>query len=164
MAEETPDARPRKRRWPYAVLAAVVVLLGVLILGNWFAGKPEGLGVKDGRLADCPDSPNCVCSQEDRETHHVDPLKYEGDGPAALARLVKVIENWPRAKIVTRTDNYLHAEFTTPILRFVDDVEFLLAEEENAIHVRSGSRVGHSDMGVNRKRVEALRKAFESAK
>ncbi len=158
---QEPVVRSRKRIWLLA-LFAMAALLGVLILGNWSAGQPETLGVKQGRLAECPDSPNCVSSQEDREPHQVAPLRYQGDGQAAFARLIEMVENWPRARIITQTDHYLHAEFTTPVLRFVDDVEFLLAEEENVIHVRSASRVGHSDLGKNRKRVQALRTAFEA--
>lgn len=154
--------RSKKPRWRVVFIAAVLILLGGLILGNWFAGKPQGLGIHNGRLADCPDSPNCVCSQEDRDSHKIAPLKYEGDGKAAFARLTELVKTWPRARIITQTDQYLRAEFTTPILRFVDDVEFLLTEDEKVIHVRSASRVGHSDLGTNRKRVEDIRAAFES--
>jgi uncharacterized protein (DUF1499 family) len=132
-------------------------------MGNWFAAKPEGLGPKNGRLANCPDSPNCVCSQEDRDSHHVAPFKYDGEGQAAFSRLVELLKTWPRARIVTQTDDYLHVEFTSALLRFVDDVEFLLMDEDKRIQVRSASRVGYSDLGANRKRVEAIRAAFESA-
>jgi uncharacterized protein (DUF1499 family) len=156
------DARPKKRGWRIAVLG-ILILLGVLILGNWFAGKPSGLGAENGRLAACPDSPNCVSSQEDREPYQVSALKYEGDGKAAFARLKELVENQPRTEVVTQTEKYLHAEVTTAVLRFVDDLEFLLAEDEKVIHVRSASRIGHADMGTNRKRVEALRSKFESA-
>lgn len=129
-------------------------------MGNWFAGKPQGLGVENGRLSKCPDSPNCVCSQDDRESHHIEPLKYRGDGDAAFARLEEVLKSWPRTKIITQTDNYMHVEFTTPVLRFVDDGEFLLMKDEQAIHLRSASRVGHSDLGKNRERMQKLRAAF----
>jgi uncharacterized protein (DUF1499 family) len=153
-------ARGKKLRWRVVVLSLVLLLLGGLILGNWFAGRPKSLGATDGKLAGCPDSPNCVCSQETRDSHHIAALAYEGDGKAAFSRLADVLESWPRIKIVTQTENYMHVEFTTRILRFVDDVEFLLAEDESVIHVRSASRVGYSDMGTNRKRVEAIRAAF----
>jgi uncharacterized protein (DUF1499 family) len=158
-----PGIRSKKPRWRIVFIAVLVILLGVLIVGNWFAGKPQGLGAKKGRLAGCPDSPNCVCSQDDRTSHHVAPFKYEGEGKAAFSRLAELLKTWPRARIVTQTDDYLHVEFTTPVLRFVDDVELLLADEDKLIHVRSASRVGRSDMGTNRKRVEAIRAGFGSA-
>lgn len=155
-----PIPRRKKASRGIIVLSVFLLLLGVLILGNWFAGRPQGLGVTDGRLANCPDSPNCVCSQETRPSHQVAALAYEGDGTLAFSRLSELLEVWPRARIITRTGTYMHVEFTTRFLRFVDDVEFLLAEDEDIIHVRSASRVGHSDLGTNRKRVEAIRAAF----
>ena len=155
-----PIRRPKRSLRLLVFLSVFLLLLGGLILGNWFAGKPKELGAKDGRLANCPDSPNCVCSQETKSSHQVAGLAYEGEGTAAFSRLANLLKSWPRTKIVTQADNYMHVEFTTQILRFVDDVEFLLAEDEKIIHVRSASRVGHSDLGTNRKRVEAIRAAF----
>ena len=132
-------------------------------MGNWFAKTPGGLGVKNGRLAACPDSPNCVCSQEERESHHVAAFTFEGEATVAFLRLIEVLKTWPRTRIVEQTDRYLHVEFTTPILRFVDDGEFLLSPEEHVIQVRSAARLGSHDFGVNRRRMEKLRKAFQSA-
>jgi len=137
--------------------------LGVLVLGKWFAGKPSDLGAVEGRLARCPDSPNCVCSQDDRESHLIQPLEYQGDGEAAWERLVGLLKNRPRTEIIERTETYLHVEFTTPVLRFVDDGEFLLDEEDHVIQVRSASRVGHSAMAKNRERMEKIRAAFQAA-
>jgi uncharacterized protein (DUF1499 family) len=156
------DKPPRKWRWRLALLPAFLIFLGAMVVGNWFAGKPENLGASNGRLSNCPDSPNCVCSQDDRETHHVKPFNYQGDGKAAFARLTELLRTWPRAKIIAQTENYLHVEFTTPTLRFVDDAEFLLVEEDKVIHARSAARVGYSDMDVNRKRIEDIRAAYES--
>lgn len=129
-------------------------------MGNWLTKRPSDLGAANGRLANCPDSPNCICSQEARPSHQIAALAYEGDGPAAFSRLADLLKSWPRAGIISQTDTYLHVEFTTRIMRFVDDVEFLLVEDEKVIHVRSASRVGYSDLGANRKRVEAIRAAF----
>jgi uncharacterized protein (DUF1499 family) len=85
-------------------------------------------------------------------------------GPAqAFDRLERLVASLPRTRIVTRTSEYLHAEFTTRLLRFTDDVEFLLDEKAGAIHVRSASRIGHSDLGTNRRRVETIRRLFEPA-
>jgi uncharacterized protein (DUF1499 family) len=152
----------RRKRWRRrgVLLLAGLLLWGGVILGNWFTARPKNLGATDGRLANCPDSPNCVCSQETRPSHGIAALAYEGEGSAAFSRLADVLKSWPRTKIITQTDNYMHVEFTTRIMRFVDDVEFLLAEDEKVIHVRSASRVGYSDLGTNRKRVEAVRASF----
>ncbi len=118
-----------------------------------FAGKrPDNLGVKDGKLAPCPGTPNCVNSQSDNPQSKIEPL------PAvAIADLKKVIEGMEGAKIIEQTDNYLYAEFKTKLMGFVDDVEFYLDPNENVIHVRSASRLGKSDLGVNRKRIESIR-------
>ncbi len=161
---ESPKQSRRFVRWRRGVFVAggLAVLLGVMIVGHWFAGKPQGLGVVNGRLAKCPDSPNCVCSQEDRESHRTQPLKFSGDPQAAFSRLVQIIQSQARTKITEQTAIYLRVEFTTPVLRFVDDVEFLLVPDEHVIHVRSASRVGHTDLGVNRNRVEKIRAAFNS--
>ena len=115
--------------------------------------RPDNLGVTNGRFARCKRSPNCVSSQadpSDRE-HYIAPIAYAG----SMAELRKLIESLPLATVIRAEGNYLYAEFRTPILRFIDDVEFLLAE--NMIHVRSASRLGRRDFGANRKRIEALR-------
>ena len=126
--------------------------------------QPPTLGATAGRLLPCPDSPNCVCSQDPDADHQIAPLAFTGPGPAALARLKAVVLAQPRAKLTGERDGYLRAEFTSRIFRFVDDVEFLLDEPAKVIHVRSASRVGPSDLGVNRKRVEQLREAFVKGK
>ena len=118
-----------------------------------FSGKrPNNLGVKDGKLAPCPGTPNCVNSQSDSPQSKIKPL------PAvAIAALKKVIEGMEGAKIIEQTDNYLYAEFKTKLMGFVDDVEFYLDKNENVVHVRSASRLGKSDLGVNRQRIELIR-------
>jgi uncharacterized protein (DUF1499 family) len=92
----------------------------------------------------------------------VDPLRYGGTAHEAMAALGTVISGMRRARIVTQTDSYLHAEFTSALFRFVDDAEFLLDEPRTTIHVRSSSRIGSSDLGVNRKRIEAIRLAWQA--
>lgn len=131
-----------------------------------FAGKrPNNLGVKDGQLAACPGTPNCVSSQSpvaDSE-HHTAPLSYATSPEKAMAVLKSIVESMDRTKIVTAEGNYLYAEFTSAIMGFVDDVEFYLDEAQSVIHVRSASRLGKSDLGVNRKRVEEIRSQFTAA-
>jgi uncharacterized protein (DUF1499 family) len=126
--------------------------------------RPDNLGVKDGKLATCPGSPNCVSSQapaSDSE-HYIAPLAYSGDASTALATLKSIIQSTERTAIISESDNYLYAEFTSALMGFVDDVEFYLEPAAGVIHVRSASRLGQSDLGVNRKRVEAIRSQFES--
>ncbi len=118
-----------------------------------FAGKrPDNLGVKDGKLTPCPGTPNCVNSQSDDGQSKIEPL------PAvSIAELQKVVEGMERTKIIESTDNYLYAEFQTKLMGFVDDVEFYLDSQENVVHVRSASRLGKSDLGLNRQRIEEIR-------
>ena len=125
------------------------------------AGKPpENIGITNGRLAPCPDSPNCVSSQSEGERHHIAPIAYRGERKAAKEALKQVILEKPGSRIISDGDDYLYAEFKSRIMGFVDDVEFYFPEE-SIIHVRSASRVGHSDLGVNRKRIEEIRKRFK---
>jgi uncharacterized protein (DUF1499 family) len=131
----------------------------VAALFSFSGTRPNNLGVKDGKLAACPNTPNCVSSQSpasDQE-HYIAPLSYSGDAMAAMANLKSVIEGMERTAIITESENYLYAEFTSALMGFVDDVEFFLDQEAGVIHVRSASRLGQSDLGVNRKRVEAIR-------
>jgi uncharacterized protein (DUF1499 family) len=115
------------------------------------------------RLAPCPNSPNCVSSLAPDEAHRVDPIAFRGDPAMALAKLRTIIEGMPRAVITRQDEDSLHAEFTSWLLRFVDDVDVVVDPDAGVIHLRSASRVGYSDLGVNRKRVEAIRAAYASA-
>lgn len=123
---------------------------------NW--RRPTNLGVTNGRFAPCKRSPNCVSSQADPadRQHYIAPIAYQG----SVAQLRKAIEELPLATVIRAEGNYLYAEFRTPILRFVDDVEFLITE--NLIQVRSASRLGRRDFGANRSRVEQLRSYLKS--
>lgn len=146
-------------------LTAIVLLQGSIIIsgGTMFAGKrPTNLGVNAGKLAACPDSPNCVNSQEQNELHKIDPLTYTTPKTEAIAKLKEVINSLPKTKIITETEDYLYAEFTTPLMGFVDDVEFYLDDVAKVIHARSASRLGKSDLGVNRDRIETIRAKFSS--
>jgi uncharacterized protein (DUF1499 family) len=141
------------------LLAGVVVTLALLSL---LSRRPDTLGVHDGRLAPCPASPNCVCTRDADPGHAIDPLTFEDAPQEAWARLQGILSSWPRTRIVTATDSYLHAECTSWLFRFVDDVEFLLDAEAKRIHFRSASRAGRSDLGVNRRRMEAIRQVFDA--
>lgn len=141
------------RCWP---LCLIVMMVGCS--GN----RPFQLGASGGRLAACPDTPNCVSSQSTDRRHAIDPLRYEGTAEKARERLIEAVSGMKRARIVVAEGRYLRAEFTSALFRFVDDVEFLLDEGTKTIHVRSASRVGNSDLGVNRKRAEEIRSRFLS--
>lgn len=121
-----------------------------------FSPRPTNLGVRDGRLAPCKPSPNCVSSQADPadKTHYIEPIR----GTLEVAR--RVLRTLPRVTIVRDEPSYLHAEFRTRLLRFVDDVELYF--DGHVLHVRSCSRVGYHDLGTNRRRVESLRRLIES--
>ena len=124
--------------------------------------RPNNLGATNGKLKACPSAPKCVSSQQQGK-HGIAPLDTAGKGVDAFNALVGVIEATDNAVLVTRRDDYLHVEFSTPTLGFVDDVECLLASDGSRIDVRSCSRLGYSDWGVNRKRVEMLRQALAAA-
>ena len=120
--------------------------------------RPANLGVKDGRLAPPKRSPNCVSSQADpadRE-HYIEPIRFSGK----IDALRKAVEDMPGATIVETRPDYLYAEFRSRLMRFVDDFELLLAG--GVVHVRSASRLGRRDFGVNRQRVEALRARLQA--
>lgn len=141
---------------------APVPMAALPFLGSLFAGqRPSHLGVKNGQLSPCPGSPNCVVSQGTPDAEHaIAPIAYSGEATSALAQLEAVITEMPRTAIIEKTDTYLYAEFTSPLMGYVDDVEFYLDPADTVIHVRSASRLGQSDLGVNRKRIEAIRAAF----
>jgi uncharacterized protein (DUF1499 family) len=123
-----------------------------------FSGKrPDTLGVKDGKLAACPGTPNCVSSQATDAEHKVDAIAYSTSASEALEKLKSVVTTMERATVIEEGNNYLYAEFTSGLMGFVDDVEFYVDDSAKVIHVRSASRLGQSDLGVNRKRVEEIR-------
>jgi len=129
-----------------------------------FAGKrPNYLGVKDGRLPRPRSTPNCVSSQADPadQQHYIEPIRFRGAALDAIAAARKAVEGMARSTVVRHEGNYLYAEFKSKLMGFVDDVEFTFDEKAGVLHVRSASRLGRRDYGVNRQRVEALRARIE---
>jgi uncharacterized protein (DUF1499 family) len=118
------------------------------------------IGIIDGKLHPCPKSPNCVSSQSTDDRHKIEPLRYETTLEEAKEKIKNIIKSLKRTKIITESENYLHFEFRTATFKFVDDVEFYFDDTEKIINFRSASRVGWSDMGVNRKRMEKVRKLY----
>jgi uncharacterized protein (DUF1499 family) len=144
-------------------LPAALLVAGQLNLLN--GRRPADLGVTDGKLKPPrADAWNTVSSQAalhpHTDYHAIAPLTYQGDGKAAFARLASIVRSEKDVNIVTAEPGYLHAEFRTRWLRFIDDVEFMLDEPAGVIHMRSASRLGRKDFGVNRLRLEGLRAKF----
>ena len=125
------------------------------------AGKrPDALGVSGARLAPCSSSPNCVSSDAQDALHRVEPIAFDAPPAQAFSAAREAVAALPRCRIVDERDDYLHAECTSALMGYVDDLELHLRPTDGAIAVRSASRLGYSDMGVNRRRVEALRGAL----
>lgn len=139
------------------VLTGLAVCLFFAYL-SMTAGVPE-LGLLDGKLRPCPDQPNCVCSEPGTQvSHRVQPIRFSGSSAGIWVELKRNISAMG-GKIIDEQPGYLHAEFTSRVFRFVDDMELRLQEQDGLIHVRSASRIGHADFGVNRKRVGKLNRS-----
>jgi uncharacterized protein (DUF1499 family) len=119
-----------------------------------------GLGVESGSLSPCPASPNCVVSQNGDAKHAIAPITYSVSLEKARDTLLKVLSVVPRTEVIEQTDNYIHAISKSRIFKFIDDVEFYFPENKSIIHIRSAARVGDSDFGVNRNRLEQIRLAL----
>jgi len=120
--------------------------------------RPADLGIKDGRLAACPATPNCVSSDDTDSAHAIAAFQLAAPPADAWRALRGALDSLPRTKIITASEDYLHAECSSAIFGFVDDLELHLRPLQNSIAARSAARLGHSDFGVNRKRVEHLRR------
>ena len=138
------------------MLASVLV---VSLFSGCSGTRPSNLGVKDNRLSPCPSSPNCVSSQSDDGKHKIDPIHFTSTPAEAIERLKKVVRGMKRTTVVRETPDYIHVEFRT-FLGFVDDVEFYVDRSQKVIYLRSASRVGYWDLGVNRRRMESIREVF----
>jgi uncharacterized protein (DUF1499 family) len=140
-----------------------VVIVSLIIFTGCSGTRPD-LGINNGKLMPCPKTPNCVNSQAD-EKQYIQPIHFTGTQQEAQGRLLQILESEQRTKILKIQDNYIRAEFTSALFRFVDDVEFYFPEKQGdktIIHVRSASRVGYSDLGANRKRIELIRSKFKA--
>jgi len=150
----------------FAVAVAAAALATGVMMGLFSGTRPDNLGAKDGRLAPCRRTPNCVSSQADADKdagHYIAPIRAAGRSRDAWAALRHVLQSTPRVKLIADQDKYLYAEFTSRFMGFVDDVEFLLDEKGCVIHVRSASRLGARYFGVNRERIVAIRRRIAAA-
>lgn len=132
-------------------------------MGLFSGSRPAHLGVKDGKLSPPAARPNNVSSQAEPakdSAHYIAPLKVEGDPTRAFVRLKDILRTMERTTIVRDEPTYIHAEFSSKTMGFVDDGEFLLDAAARVIHVRSAARLGIRDFNVNRERIEAIRAAL----
>jgi len=143
----------------FLLLGLGIILMGILFfvaLAVLSQQEPEGLGLHNGKLAACSSAPNCVCSEthsKDDKTHFIAPFSAKHGAWKALQHTLEQ----QGGQIERMQSHYLHATFRSKIFHFVDDVECRWDEDEQRIHIRSASRVGHSDLGVNRQRLEHIR-------
>ncbi|TWT62602.1 DUF1499 domain-containing protein [Rubinisphaera italica] len=145
----------------FAACAFLAVLVFMVMMRVRAAiSIPGELGVTEMKLAPCPDTPNCVSTQTDQADKLLPPIPYTGSEESALNRITQILQQLPRTKIVEEKHNYVHAECRSFLFRFVDDVEFLIDDSEKLIHFRSAARVGYSDLGVNRQRMQGFTRKF----
>ncbi len=154
-----------------AVVLLIVVAIAVGQLGFLQGTPPADLGVRDGKLKPPSMTENSVTSQAalypdhpQRKYAEIAPLPVKGEGPVTIAQIKAIVEGMDGAKVVKSERGYLYAQFTTRLMKYVDDVEFWFDPAANVIHVRSASRVGRGDLGVNRKRIEAVRAKLDPPK
>ena len=152
-------------KW-FLIIAVVLIVAAILIgqLGLLQGTAPSDLGVRDGRLKPPSSTPNSVTSQASLYPNHpmrakadIAPLPLRGDGRATIAKITAIVEAMPDARIIKSEPDYLYAQFTTRLMKYVDDTEFWYDPQAQVVQVRSASRVGHGDWNVNRERVEAIR-------
>ena len=147
-----------------AVAAGVAIATG-RAMGLFSGKRPDSLGVTAGRLAPCKPSPNCVSSQADPSdaVHYIAPLPAGTDPNRTFGELKEIVRDTPRVRVLADKSDYLYAEYRSRVFGFVDDVEFWLNSRAAVIHVRSASRLGYGDFGVNRKRIERIRARLTAA-
>jgi len=141
----------------------LAVLAGVSGCASAAPSSHAAFDPATGQFAPCPDSPNCVSTAASDERHAIEPYTFTGATADAKARMLAIVADMPRSKVVADEGDYLHVEFRSRIFRFVDDVEFFFDEADSVVQFRSGSRTGYSDMGVNRKRMEEIRERFAAS-
>jgi uncharacterized protein (DUF1499 family) len=145
------------------ILILIIGLVFFLFILSIMSRKNPSVGMVNGRLRPCPNRPNCVCSEDKDHPSYIKPVAFSGSAKEKWDKAKQMIREMG-GKIVREEDEYLWATFSTKVFRFVDDLELRMDEENRLIHIRSSSRVGYSDMGVNRRRIEDFRLRFNSMK
>ena len=157
----------------WLVIVILMLVLAAIAAGQLGALKgmaPADLGVNDGRLKPPSLTENSVTSQAalypdhpQRQYATISPLELRGDAAATIAKIKTIVQGTPGAEVVQSDAGYLYARYTSALMKYVDDVEFWFDAANNVVQVRSASRIGKSDLGVNRKRIEAVRTALASS-
>ena len=145
-------------------LSGVIIAMGVIVVYMVIKNNltPKNLGVNNGKLAKMPNKPNAVSSQTDVIDKQIEAMEFKENLERSKEHIIKAIETYDNAKIVKNENNYIYAVFTTGKMKYHDDVEFYFDESEKLIHVRSASRIGFSDMGLNRERYNKLREIYNN--
>lgn len=156
------------------ILTKGIRMLGRLVANKWMVGlliyvsavacqgvRPTDLGIENNSLKMCPPSPNCVTtSVPSEDEHYIKPLPKKDGAQHSIEVLQAIVNDMPRTTIIEKSDRYLRAEFISTIFRFVDDVEFYVDDRNELVQLRSASRIGYSDLGANRERVESIRRRY----
>ncbi len=149
------------RPLPLVIAALILLIVGGLVMLGLLSRKQRAGGWVRERLAPCGGLPNCVSSRDQRQRFHVDSLKVIGAPEEAFLRAAAAVRTLPHTRLVVEESDYLHAECSSLLFGLVDDLELLLDASGRAIHVRSASRIGKSDLGANRRRVDRLRRQLK---
>ena len=138
------------------------LIMGILMSLVGCAGsRPDNLGISGDLLRDCPKKPNCVSTTSTSDKNKIDPISTSDSPVISMQKLTSIVQSMPGASIIEASTNYLRVEFKSSIFGFVDDVEFFQADGKSQISMRSASRMGYSDLGVNRKRMEQIRASYQ---
>jgi uncharacterized protein (DUF1499 family) len=138
------------------------VLATLLIIWGCSSKPTDNRGGKNGSLAPCPGAPNCVSTLSHDSRHAMPPLPYISTKDQNKDRIIEIIKSMKRSEIIDISDTYVHAQFKTRFLRFVDDVSFFFDDAAQIVHFRSASRVGYYDFGLNRRRMSMISKRYLS--
>ncbi len=146
----------------YVIIALVILAVMLRIAVPFISTQPDNLGITDDEtLSECSDSPNCVSSFATDAGHRIEPIPFNGSLEETQSKLLATLQEIPRVEIVTADPTYIHAVTRSRIMGYVDDNEFLLDEESGLIHLRAAARLGESDLGANRARIETIRAGYE---
>lgn len=161
-ARSSKERKIHRRLLPRFVMLIILATVGLYGM-SFMAAKPNNLGLAEGKLAACPDTPNCVSTQATKDSQKMEPVAFSTPVPDTVEKIKSTIAtSFSRARLAEEQEQYLRYEFTSLIFRFIDDVEFWFDDQNKLIHFRSASRVGHSDLGANRKRMSKLFGIFRS--
>ena len=147
------------------IIALVILFIAARLYVAFGVPAPRNLGVNNGQLSPCPDTPNCVSTQApstDAE-HFMPAIPYTQDASFVMTQVLRAVSAMPRATVIKQEDTYLHAEFRSPTMGFPDDVEFYIDDANKLLHFRSAARMGRGDMGVNRQRMTELSEKIKAS-